>query len=90
MRATAWRAQRWLRPRPRKRWVGQEVGSCCQGRAGRARHPQRCHVITTSPPYQQQEKKPAAFGWDAFNAAAHHNAYERRAAKVVPDLDAYG
>jgi hypothetical protein len=36
-----------------------------------------------------QEKKPAAFGWDAFNQQAVFNAAERRSSKVKPDLEAY-
>lgn len=36
-----------------------------------------------------QEKKPAPFGWDAFNQQAIFNAAERRSAKIQPDLEAY-
>jgi hypothetical protein len=36
-----------------------------------------------------QEKKPAPFGWDAFNQQAVFNAAEKRASKIKPDLDAY-
>jgi hypothetical protein len=40
-------------------------------------------------PVPPQEKKPAAFGWDAFNPQAIFNAAERRAAKIQPDLEQY-
>jgi hypothetical protein len=39
--------------------------------------------------YKKKEKKPAPFGWDAFNQQAVFNAAEKRASKIKPDLDAY-